>query len=227
MGLCSEEEARWEFFAPNLQEVGLSLMNTPGSAPSAPSPADAEIVARVLSGDVNAFQILIERHQLHVLKIVCGKVPREAELEVAQDAFARAFTSLKTFDSSRPWRNWLSGIAVRTCSDYWRERRWRREIPHSSLSEAEQVWLEKRVQETGSAGAGMDPSQQVEARQLLDWALEHLPPQDRLVLILVHVEEYSVAEAAEMLGWGQAKVKVRAFRARKKLRSILASVLPE
>ena len=225
--LCSLEETQKVSPAPRTLNQGLTLMSPPGKDSSAPSPTDAQITARVLAGEANAFQILIERHQAHVLRVVSGKVPREAELEVAQDAFSRAFTSLGTYDPTRPWRNWLTGIAVRACSDYWRERRWQREVPQSSLSEAEQVWLEKRAQEGSwpASGGESSPEAQVEARQVLAWALEHLAPRDRLVLILIHVEEYSVAEAAAMLGWGRSKVKVRAFRARQKLRAVLAEAL--
>jgi RNA polymerase sigma factor (sigma-70 family) len=60
-----------------------------------------------------------------------------------------------------------------------------------------------------------------EAVRILDWALEQLSPEDRMVVTLTSLEEKSVAEAAELLGWTKVNVKVRAHRARKKLKTII------
>mgnify|MGYP001100848515 CR=1 FL=1 len=65
------------------------------------------------------------------------------------------------------------------------------------------------------------------ASALLDRALGRLSPKDRLVIEIVHIDERPVKEAAAMLGWSTANVKVRSFRARKKLRAILEEMLEE
>ncbi len=187
--------------------------------------ADNEVVHRVLAGKANDFEYLIEKYQSHVLRVVCGKIPREAELEVGQDTFVRAFTSLHTFDTSRSFKHWLTGIAVRSCCDYWRAQKWRREVPQSSLSEAEQYWLDNRAAFDDFAEGANPEARQMEAKQVLDWALGQLEPKDRLVLIMTHLEGRTTAEAADVLGWSQANVKVRSFRARKKLRAVINTAI--
>lgn len=70
-----------------------------------------------------------------------------------------------------------------------------------------------------------DQSDRVEVRDLLNWALDHLGPADRMAVLLVHVEGHSIAETSELLGWSKANVKVRCFRARRKLRRLIRKEL--
>lgn len=189
------------------------------------SDVDSEVVRRVLAGNANDFEPLIKKYQSHVLRVVSGKIPREAELEVGQDTFVRAFTSLHSFDTSRSFKHWLTGIAVRACCDYWRGLKWRREVPQSSLSEAEQYWLESRAVGDDAREGISAEVRQMEARQVLNWALDQLHPKDRLALILTHIEGRTLAEAADVLGWSQTNVKVRSFRARKKMRAVINTAI--
>jgi len=182
--------------------------------------ADRRDVDRVLAGDVNAFANLLRRHQDHVTGIVRRHVPPDRVAETAQDVFINAYRSLGSFQEKGRFRQWLSAIAVRTCYDYWRRRYRRREVPVSQLSEAHRTWLEK----VGAADAEQQwqaLGNRAEARQVLDWALARLSAEERMVIELVHLEERSVREAARLLGWSVANVKVRAFRARKKMYRVL------
>ncbi|HDI59681.1 MAG TPA: RNA polymerase sigma factor [Desulfobacteraceae bacterium] len=182
--------------------------------------ADRRDVDRVLAGDVNAFANLLRRHQDHVTGIVRRHVPPDRVAETAQDVFINAYRSLGSFQEKGRFRQWLSAIAVRTCYDYWRRRYRRREVPVSQLSEAHRTWLEK----VGAADAEQQwqaLGNRAEARQVLDWALARLSAEERMVIELVHLEERSVREAARLLGWSVANVKVRAFRARKKMYRLL------
>ena len=89
----------------------------------------------------------------------------------------------------------------------------------SSLTEKHQEWLEKVVLNR-SGQSFDDEASQREARELLDWALDRLSPGDRMVLELVYLEGLSGREAADLLGWTVANVKVRSLRARRKLRNL-------
>lgn len=182
--------------------------------------ADRTDVDRVLAGDVNAFANLLKRHQDHVTGIVRRHVPPDRVEETAQDVFVRAYRSLANFRESDRFRQWLSAIAVRTCYDFWRRRYRRREVVVSQLSEAHRAWLEK----VGASDAEQDwqaLGNRAEARQVLDWAMAQLSAEDRMVIELVHLEERSVKEAARLLGWSVANVKVRAFRARQKMHRLI------
>jgi RNA polymerase sigma-70 factor (ECF subfamily) len=175
---------------------------------------DLEIIEEVLDGDTNRFEVLIERHREHVFRLVGRRVPAEDAGEVAHDVFVRAWTSLSSFRGDSPFEHWLSKIAVRTCHDYWRARYRSKEAPMSTLGEEHAAWLENAASvETDESG--------MMAREIMMKALAGLSPADRAVIELVHLEERPVREAADLLGWSVANVKVRAHRARKKLKTIL------
>jgi len=187
------------------------------------SPGDAEIVRKVLDGDINAFEVLINRHKVLVLQIVTKHVPHHEVEETVQDAFVKAYLSLPTFAGKSDFRRWLSSIAVRTCYDFWRKAYRSREIPMSALTDKHQDWLEE-VLSGGSVDSRQEESSRGEARELLEYALDRLSAEDRMVLDLVYLEGLSVKEAAVLLGWSTANVKVRSFRSRRKLEKILKGI---
>lgn len=182
--------------------------------------SDADIVQRVLEGDVNAFSELLERYRELVLIIVKKHVPYDQVEETAQDVFVRAFQSLRGFRDADRFKQWLSSIAVRTCYDFWRRYYRNREMPQSQLSDEHRNFLDRALADASSS-RWSEAGKRAEAREILDWALDRLSPEDRMVLELIHLEGYSGKEAAALLGWSVANVKVRAFRSRKKLEKLL------
>lgn len=187
-------------------------------------PSDSEIVCQVVEGNVNVFESLVTRHKNHVLKIVKKHVPYNDLEEVTQDIFVRAYQSLPNFKGRGDFKQWLSSIAVRTCYDYWRKAYRSREVPISSVSEKHRNWLEQ-VMSAESEQSLYEKGSQEEARELLDWALGKLSPEDRMVLELVYLEGLSGKEVADLLGWSIANVKVRSFRSRKKLKKLLTGLV--
>ncbi len=181
---------------------------------------DDQTIRRVLDGDVNAFELLVRKYQNHTARIVGNHVPHARVSEVVQTVFINAFRSLKTYRGDRPFQNWLSRISVRCCYDFWRDEYRCRETPVSSLGKESHDLLEHLG--TGRAEEIFEAqSNHAEAVQILDWALDQLSPEDRMVVTLTALEEKSVAEAAELLGWTSVNVKVRAHRARKRLKKII------
>jgi RNA polymerase sigma-70 factor (ECF subfamily) len=185
--------------------------------------SDTEIVCRVLNGDVNAFESLLIRYKDTVLKIVKKHVPYNDIEETTHNVFLRAYQSLPSFKGKSGFKQWLSSIAVRTCYDFWRKTYRSREVPMSVLTEKHQNWLEQVIAEQ-SEQAIHEKGSRNEARELLDWALKRLTAEDRMVMELVYLEGLSGKEAADLLGWSVANVKVRCFRSRKKLEKILEQV---
>ena len=94
----------------------------------------------------------------------------------------------------------------------------------SSFTEKHHNWLEEVISEQAEQ-ALYEKGLQDEARELLDWVLGRLSAEDRMVLELVYLEGLTGKEAADLLGWSVANVKVRSFRSRKKLEKILAGVI--
>ena len=181
---------------------------------------DAEVVRLVVDGDVNAFEVLLQKYQGHVLKIVKKHIPYEQSEEVAHNVFVRAYKSLPGFKNTSSFQHWLSSIAVRTCYDFWRKEYRNREVPISTLSEKQQHWIDAVTAEQANRLFYEQEAQQ-EAQEVLSWALNKLSAEDRMIVELVYLEELSGKEAAELLGWSVANVKVRSFRARKKLEKLL------
>ena len=188
-----------------------------------PSREESELVRRIRQGETDRFGELIERHQRHVGRIVGRRVPPDRVQELVHDVFVKAYVSLAQFSDSVPFEHWLAGIAVRTCYDYWRDR-FRHEVPVSALTEEHQRWIEQTLS-AQSDSQFRDESAKREAAEVLEWAMGHLSPENRAVLTLVHLDGYSVREAAQMLGWSQINVKVRAHRARQALRALLRDTI--
>uniref|UniRef100_I2PWR1 RNA polymerase sigma factor, sigma-70 family n=1 Tax=Desulfovibrio sp. U5L TaxID=596152 RepID=I2PWR1_9BACT len=184
---------------------------------------DALVLAKVREGDVDAYARLMTKYQGRVTGIVSGHAPRDRVAELTHEAFVRAYRSLSGYRGDSPFGHWLAKVAVRTCHDFWRAEYRRRERPESELSDECRAFAEEAAALETSEAAEETASRR-EARELLAWAMDRLSPTDRMVVTLTHLEERSVAEAAEMLGISVPNVKVRAFRARKKLREILGGV---
>ena len=180
---------------------------------------DLEIIRLVLQGEIDRFEELIARYQQHVAKITNRHVPSDRVAEVAHDVFVRAYRGLSSFSGKTPFEHWLSGIAIRTCYDFWRARR-REELPVSSLATEHQAWVD-HVLAAESDDQFREQTRRQEAAELLQWALGHLSAENRLVLTLVHLDGYSIREAANLLGWTVVNLKVRAYRARQMLRALL------
>ncbi|MBU1249266.1 MAG: sigma-70 family RNA polymerase sigma factor [Proteobacteria bacterium] len=186
---------------------------------------DFETIGRVLDGNVDAYAVLVRRYQPEMFRIVSGHVPTGEVAAVAHDAFVRAYGSLAGYRPTKPFVRWLTTITLRTCHDFWRSRYRNREISVSELPEARRLHMLHSA--TGNESDPALVAEQNQERMLLNWALEQLSPLDRIVVTMTHLEELSSKETAELLDMSVTNVKVRAFRARKKLKAILESVTPQ
>jgi RNA polymerase sigma-70 factor (ECF subfamily) len=143
--------------------------------------------------------------------------------DAAQETFLKAFAQMKSFAGLGSMEGWLTRIATNTCLNILRAARRRPELVTSDLGENETEWLE-RVSDLSRAEP-LDAEQKVIAADLAERLLESLQPEDRLALTMIDGEGASVNEVAEVTGWSESKVKVRAFRARKKAREALEKLL--
>ena len=144
--------------------------------------------------------------------------------EAAQETFLKAFAQLKSFEGRGSMEGWLTRIATNTCLNMLRAAQRRPELLTADLSEDESDWLEKKASEAPGEQQP-DVEQQVIAADLAERLLQTLPPEDRLALTMIDGEGASVNEVAQLTGWSESKVKVRAFRARKKAREALERLL--
>lgn len=178
------------------------------------------VIRRILDGDIEAFAEIIRTYERLIAADLARRLPAQDVAEVAQDAFVRAFRALHSYRGTAPFRCWLLQIARRAAMDFWRKKYRRRERLFSELDEAAHRHLEARRQ-AHCAEAQAAREAQDSARELLEDALRQLPPDDRAIITLVELEDRSMQEAARELGCGLSAAKVRAFRARRRLRTIL------
>ncbi|MBI5584217.1 MAG: RNA polymerase sigma factor [Deltaproteobacteria bacterium] len=184
---------------------------------------ESRIIRQVLQGRVEDFEILLQRYQARVFQVVSGHVPPGVVSEVAGEVFVRAYLALPEYEARSTFDRWLTGIAVRCCCDYWRKHYRSRERAVGSLSEDQRAWFKQALADQADEAFRQVRSQE-EARELIDLALAGLSAEDRMVINLVYLEELPLKEAARLLGWTIIKVKVRAYRAKAKMRQRLAEL---
>ena len=188
------------------------------------NPTDDEIVLQIINGNVNAFEFLVKRYEFFVLNMVKRHIPYNEVEEVVQDAFIRIYQALPSFKGKGEFKGWISTITIRACYDFWRKAYRLNEIPMSALNDTHRKWLEDVISNQ-SAQSLHEKISRNEAHELLEWALGKLGPKDRMVLELVYLEDLTGKEAADLLGWSVANVKIRAFRSRKKLYKLLMEIM--
>jgi RNA polymerase sigma-70 factor (ECF subfamily) len=176
---------------------------------------DRELVRRAQGEDKEAFEELVRRHQYRVFAVAGGILRRREDVEdVAQQVFVKAYFSLKKFDQRAAFSTWLYKITVNECWDLLRKKKVRPLVYESDLSE-EQA---RQVIASGEKeNPGPDVSQRLEARERVERLMEGLDERDRLMLILKEVEGFSIEEIAEALSLNGNTVKVRLFRARRRV----------
>ncbi len=185
-------------------------------------PADAAFdvaacLVRVRQRDQAAARDLVEHLYPLVIRIVRSHLPRRvAEEDLAQDIFLKMFSRLEQYQGNVPLSHWVSRIAVTTCIDQLRMQKRRPEFRWADLSENEAKVLDAVLTDERDA----PPGDAFAAHELVHKLLGQLKPDDRLVLQLLDLEQKTIAEISASTGWNQTLVKVRAFRARRKLRKM-------
>jgi RNA polymerase sigma-70 factor (ECF subfamily) len=173
--------------------------------------ADRADLCATLAGDGEAFARIVRRHQGAVGRRM-RRFARDAGTveELTQEVFVQAYFSLRSYSAKAPFEHWLNVIATRVGYTF----------------------LKRRQKETKRGGHGIDLEHfaakgsegklaAAEAAEALHRVMDRLSPRDRLAITLLHLENRSVAEAAELTGWSKTMVKVQAFRARANLRKLL------
>lgn len=165
-----------------------------------PDPADLRDITLVLHGDRERFTRLVQRHQGAVARWLWRFTrDRDDHADLVQEAFVAAFSSLSGYRGRGDFALWLRKIAVRTGYAYWRRRDGSRSETVDDIGQL----LDRSMQSDGPEGA-------VVAAETVHRLLAQLAPRDRLVLTMLYLEQCSVAQAAEVLGWSQSMVKVQA-----------------
>lgn len=180
---------------------------------------DPQLIELVLAGDENAFEQIFDRHKRVVARTAARYFQRPEQIEeIIQIAFAKAFVELPKFrgehELSLP--SWLGRIAANACLDMLRSQKRKPEDLQCELTTGETETILDLA-----ASSGPNSEESLISRDLSQKLLAHLPEDDRALLQMLYVDEMSVAQIGDLLGWSASKVKIRAWRARHSLRKVL------
>jgi RNA polymerase sigma-70 factor (ECF subfamily) len=197
-----------------MRKDGESAKNAP-AAPVKSGAYDRELVRRAQGDDKEAYEELVRRHQQRVLAVASGILRRHEDVEdIAQQVFVKAYFSLKRFDGRAAFSTWLYRITLNECWDLLRKKKVRPLLYESDLSEEQ---AQRVASAENSDGAGPDIRQRLETQQRVERLLAGLDERDRLMLMLKEVQGFSIEEIAEVLELNANTVKVRLFRARRRV----------
>ena len=181
--------------------------------------ATKDLIQSCQGGDSAAFEELVKRFQRKVFGLIYQIVRSANEVEdIAQEVFTKLFFSLPQFRLEASFEAWLYRITVNQCCDYLRKRRRSPQVNESDLSEEEAAHLETLGSLTRNRE--IDISRRLEMRQTAANLLSALPPQERSLLVLKEVEELSIEELMAVFKASRSAIKVRLFRARRRLKSL-------
>jgi RNA polymerase sigma-70 factor (ECF subfamily) len=159
-----------------------------------------------------------------VIKIVRSHLPpRTGEEDLCQMIFVRIFQRLDRYSGLAPFEHWVSRLAINVCLNQIEKERIRPELRYADLSE-EQAQI---VGQLASTPAEIPEEQSGLAREIVAKLLLKLEPADRLIITMLHLEERSVAEIKALTGWSAIVIKVRAHRARQKLKRIYGQLIKQ
>lgn len=171
--------------------------------------SDTYYIERILAGDTSCFASLFDRYGKQVYAWVCRVIQnREDAEELTEDVFVKAFQHLESFRSESDFLTWLYRIAYNLSISAVRKKKVEYlAIEDSQLSNVSEEMIQDQLGQTDSS----------ERLDLLDWALEQLPPDDRALILLFYKEDKSIEELAQITGLSIANIKVKLHRTRKKL----------
>ena len=173
---------------------------------------EVELVPRLKAGDEVAFCELVERYEAKIHSVTYGILRnREDADEVAQEVFAKVYFSIKSFDARSSLYTWIYRIAVNECYGYLRKKRLKLVYESDSADDTLSMRMQRIVDGYPT------PDRAAMQRNLINRLLERIPENDRLMLIWKEVEGFSITELSQMTGLNEATIKVRLFRARRKL----------
>lgn len=195
---------------------------TEAARQSADGDSDVTIAERARDGDREAMAVLVRRHSPAVTRLLWKFVRTQSDLEdLVQDTFVRMVKGLPRWRSEQPFSHWILRIAANTGRDYFRRRavrrRWMVEPKADTIDE------DDSSPAIEASDPQPDPAARAAANEIKE-LLERLPADDRALLTLHHLQGWGLAEIARHFGWTHAATKLRAWRARRRLRDILISI---
>jgi RNA polymerase sigma-70 factor (ECF subfamily) len=180
---------------------------------------DTLVIQKILRGQQSAYATLVDRYQSYVFTLVMRYVnDRELAEELAQDVFVKAYRCLADFKGNSKFSTWLYTIVHTTCLSHMRKKKGNTVLlnEETMISIFDNNFVQKPIEHLD----------QKYKKQLLEQAMKQLPPLDAQLLTLFYQGEQTIEEVGLILGLTVGNVKVRLFRARRKLKEVLETKYP-
>jgi RNA polymerase sigma-70 factor (ECF subfamily) len=202
-----------------------SQTSDPNRDPSSKDgPTDGQLVEQTLTGNRKAFDHLIRRYQRQAVAVSYRLLGNSHDaLEVTQDAFLKAFTSLDTLQKPEAFGGWLMRIVSNLSLNFRRGRKNRQQLPLDDLLGASEPSTSNGSGSDWQAQSG-DPLHRLESQEMgrkLQEALNQLPEKQRLAIVMFTIEQMPQKQVAETLECSVEAVKWHVFQGRKKLKEML------
>ncbi len=197
-----------------------TTLASPATGPDEPS--DESLIASAQAGHGFALDRLLRRHHPELARLLWRFARQPTELDdLVQETYLRVLRALPRWQPSQPFIHWLRRVAVNVGRDHYRReitrRRWTAEPPHPEAATTDPDAL--NAPGHYAADPAPDPAARAAASEIKS-ALDLLPPDERTLLTLHHLEGWDFATIGEHLGWPAALTRLRAFRARRRLRTL-------
>lgn len=183
---------------------------------------DRTLISRCQAGDESAFENLVEKYQRELFHLVSWNVGHAAEAEdIVQDILTKVYFSLSKFDNDRPFYPWLRRVAINQCYDQLRRARRHKILKFTELSEQDMRIVEKLMAVPQAESAPSSPSNGEELRSLMQKILDRLPEKQRMAIVLRDFKQVPYEEMADIMRCSKQAVRLKVFRARARLRTLV------
>jgi RNA polymerase sigma-70 factor (ECF subfamily) len=174
---------------------------------------DIEHIKKVLEGNVNAFSYFVDKHKDSAYNLACKICGNHEEAEeIAQDSFVKAFRSLDRFKMESSFATWLYRIVYNTSISHVRTKKKKvlslEDFPSGAIDFA-------------TDNPGEEEANKEYKNSLINYALKKIKEEERGLISLYYYEDMSLEEISELTGIGKQNIKVKLFRARKKMLEII------
>ncbi len=178
-----------------------------------PTDTDRPYIEKVLDGDTTAFAVLVNRYKDMVFTLALKMIGnREEAEEVSQDTFVKIYEKLNGFKGDSKFSTWVYRITYNSCLD--RIKKYKKEHDTFTIDTS----TENQISTLETA---FDIMERSDRKKVVKECLDKLPSEDSIVILLFYYDELSLSEISKVIGIGQNHVKVKLFRARKRLATIL------
>ena len=185
---------------------------------------DRKLVVRSQEGDQLAFEELVRKYQQVILNLAYHYIGRRDEIEdIAQKVFLKVYFSLPKFDTKRPFFPWLYRIAINQCYDELRRAKRQKIHTFSELSLEETSSIEKLMNQNEVPQSSVENRQEMQA--LLHRMLDQLPSHQKMAVVLRDIEQIPYVKMAEILKCSEQAARLKVFRARIRLKTLMEKAL--